>query len=172
MWLAKDIHYNTYVALKIQRSAPHYLEAAFDEVEILDQVSSYWMKKDWLDSLKKYYADNPDKLKHVTGNDCYAVQLLNCLIHHGPHGKHFVMVFEILGINLLEVIKRYNYKGAPMPLVRIMGKQCLMGLDYLHRVCKIIHTDLKPENVNLCLTEKEVQEIAERGQLTTTKMYQ
>lgn len=46
-----------------------------------------------------------------------------------------------------------------------------MGLDYLHRVCKIIHTDLKPENVNLCLTEKEVQEIAERGQLTTTKMY-
>jgi len=46
-----------------------------------------------------------------------------------------------------------------------------MGLDYLHRVCKIIHTDLKPENVNLCLTDKEVQEIAERGQLTTTKMY-
>jgi len=46
-----------------------------------------------------------------------------------------------------------------------------MGLDYLHRVCKIIHTDLKPENVNLCLTDKEVQEIAEKGQLTTTKMY-
>ena len=54
------------------------------------------------------------------------------------------MVFEILGVNLLEVIKRYNYKGAPLPLVRIMAKQCLMGLDYLHRVCKIIHTDLKP----------------------------
>jgi serine/threonine-protein kinase SRPK1 len=46
-----------------------------------------------------------------------------------------------------------------------------MGLDYLHRVCKIIHTDLKPENVNLCLTEKEVNEIALKGQLTTTKMY-
>jgi serine/threonine-protein kinase SRPK3 len=81
------------------------------------------------------------------------------------------MVFEILGVNLLEVIKRYNYKGAPLPLVRIMAKQCLMGLDYLHRVCKIIHTDLKPENVNLCLTEKEVEEIALKGQLTTTKMY-
>jgi serine/threonine-protein kinase SRPK3 len=81
------------------------------------------------------------------------------------------MVFEILGVNLLEVIKRYNYKGTPMPLVRIMAKQCLMGLDYLHRVCKIIHTDLKPENVNLCLTEQEVKEIAERGQLKTTKMY-
>ena len=57
-----------------------------------------------------------------------------------------------------------------MPLVRIMAKQCLMGLDYLHRVCQIIHTDLKPENVNLCLTEDEIKEIASRGQLTTTKM--
>ena len=35
-----------------------------------------------------------------------------------------------------------------------------MGLDYLHRVCQIIHTDLKPENVNLCLTDQEVKEIA------------
>jgi len=46
-----------------------------------------------------------------------------------------------------------------------------MGLDYLHRVCKIIHTDLKPENVSLCLTDRELREIAENGCLTTTKMY-
>jgi serine/threonine-protein kinase SRPK3 len=74
-------------------------------------------------------------------------------------------------VNLLEIMKRYDYKGIPLPLVRRIAKQVLLGLDYLHRVCKIIHTDLKPENVNLCLTDKEVQEIAERGQLTTTKMY-
>ena len=99
------------------------------------------------------------------------MNLLNCFLHNGPHGRHFVMVFEILGVNLLEVIKRYNYKGVPLPLVRIMAKQCLIGLDYLHRICKIIHTDLKPENVNMCLTDKEVNEIALKGQLTTTKMY-
>jgi serine/threonine protein kinase len=46
-----------------------------------------------------------------------------------------------------------------------------MGLDYLHRVCQVIHTDLKPENVSLCLTEEEVREIASKGQLTTTKMF-
>ena len=172
VWLAKDIQYNTYVALKIQRSASHYLVAAFDEVEILDQVASYWMKPEWLNALKKYYKTQPEKLKNITGNDCHCVQLLNCFLHHGAHGKHFVMVFEILGVNLLEVIKRYNYKGVPLPLVRIMAKQCLMGLDYLHRVCQIIHTDLKPENVNLCLTDQEVKEIASRGQLTTTKMFE
>jgi len=63
------------VALKIQRSAPHYLDAAFDEVEILDQVSSYWMKPEWLASLKKYYNNKQDqhKLNKITGEDCYSV---------------------------------------------------------------------------------------------------
>ena len=47
MWLAKDSKYDSYVALKIQKSAQHYIEAAFDEVEILDQVSSFWQKQEW-----------------------------------------------------------------------------------------------------------------------------
>jgi len=81
------------------------------------------------------------------------------------------MVFEILGVNLLEVIKRYNYKGVPLPLCRVLARQLLLGLDYLHRICEVIHTDLKPENVSLCLTEKEVLDIAKKGQLTTHKNY-
>ena len=47
VWLAKDQKYDSYVALKIQKSAQHYIEAAFDEVEILDQVSSFWQKQGW-----------------------------------------------------------------------------------------------------------------------------
>ena len=47
VWLAKDQKYDSYVALKIQKSAQHYIEAAFDEVEILDQVSSFWQKQEW-----------------------------------------------------------------------------------------------------------------------------
>lgn len=37
-------------------------------------------------------------------------------------------------------------------------------------MCKIIHTDFKPENVVINLREDEVAEIARTGQLTTTKM--
>jgi serine/threonine-protein kinase SRPK3 len=81
------------------------------------------------------------------------------------------MVFEILGVNFLEIIKRYDYKGVPIPLVRKLARQCLIGLDYLHRMCKIIHTDFKPENVVICLRDDEVEEIAKTGQLTTTKMF-
>jgi serine/threonine protein kinase len=41
----------------------------------------------------------------------------------------------------------------------------------MHRMCKIIHTDFKPENVVISLREDEVLEIARTGQLTTTKMF-
>jgi serine/threonine-protein kinase SRPK3 len=35
VWLSKDFKYDTYVALKVQKCASNYLEAAFDEVEVL-----------------------------------------------------------------------------------------------------------------------------------------
>ena len=31
---------------------------------------------------------------------------------------HSVMAFEVLGKNLLSMIKKYDYKGIPVPLVR------------------------------------------------------
>ena len=77
------------------------------------------------------------------------------------------MVFEILGVNLLEIMKRYDYKGIPLPLVRRMTKQVLIGLDYLHRKCRIIHTDLKPENVIVALNKDQLKEIAQRGQISS-----
>lgn len=34
----------------------------------------------------------------------------------------------------------------------------LMALDYMHRVCNMIHTDLKPENIMLELKGKQFEE--------------
>lgn len=43
------------------------------------------------------------------------------------------MVFETLGDNLLKLVKKYNYKGIPIPIVKNLTQQILIGLDYLHR---------------------------------------
>jgi serine/threonine-protein kinase SRPK3 len=67
--------------------------------------------------------------------------------HNAQNGRHSVMAFEVLGKNLLSPIKKYGYKGIPVRMVREICRQTLIGLDYLHRICGIIHTDLKPENV-------------------------
>ena len=137
-------------------------------MEILDVIAKNTENPEWIKSLLHYYKNDMDKLSRGGVSDhCHNVMLLNSFMYDGPNGRHFIMVFEILGVNLLEIMKRYDYKGVPMPLVRRIAKQILVGLDYLHRICKIIHTDLKPENVIVSLSNNELEEIMKRGSLST-----
>ena len=169
-WLALDTKFGTYVAIKIQKSAQQYIDAAYDEVEILQELANHNFDPSWLKSLKEYYKNEPEKLEEIESIEhTNIVQLLNSFIYHGQNGKHFCMVFEIVGVTLLELIKRYNYKGIPLPFIRIITKQILIGLDFLHRICHIIHTDLKPENVLVCLTNEELRTIQETGHLEIEK---
>lgn len=85
----------------------------------------------------------------------HTVDLLDHFRHHGPNGTHVCMVFELLGENLLGLIRRYQHRGVPAHIVRQISKQVLFGLDYMHRKCGIIHTDLKPENVLICINDVE-----------------
>ena len=155
--------------MKVQKSARHYTEAAYDEIDILMKVATSYKDSIWEQSLLGYFdgTEQADLIKSSGGtrDSCFVVQLLNTFAHHGPHGKHVCMIFEVLGINLLGIIKSYNYKGIPIPICRAMSKQMLMGLDYLHRVCGILHTDLKPENVLVKLTQEQINEIISKGSL-------
>ena len=163
-WLALDNNNGNYVAIKVQKSDERYIQGAYDEIEILQALAKKNFDKEWIKSLREYYKDDEETLKELEKVEhTQVVQLLNSFIHNGQNGKHFCMVFEVMGVTLLEIIKRYNYKGIPLPLVRIITKQILIGLDFLHRICHIIHTDLKPENVLVCLTEDELRNIQETG---------
>ena len=169
-WLALDTKFGTYVAIKIQKSAQQYIDAAYDEVEILQELANHNFDPSWLKSLKEYYKDEPEILEELESVEhTNIVQLLNSFIYYGQNGRHFCMVFEIVGVTLLELIKRYNYKGIPLPFIRIITKQILIGLDFLHRICHIIHTDLKPENVLVCLTNEELKTIQETGHFEIEK---
>lgn len=118
------------LALKVQKSASHYAEAARDEIELLGQVARGWGP------------DRPPETLPV-------VLLEDSFEHSGPNGRHVCMVFERLGDNLLELIKRFEYRGLPLTVARMLTRETLRGLDFLHRELKIIHTDLKPENILL-----------------------
>ena len=163
-WLALDNNNGNYVAIKIQKSDERYIQGAYDEIEILQALAKKNFDEEWIKSLREYYKDDPEKLNELEKVEhTQVVQLLNSFIHNGQNGKHFCMVFEVMGVTLLEIIKRYNYKGIPLPLVRIITKQILIGLDFLHRICHIIHTDMKPENILVCLTQDELRNIQETG---------
>ena len=144
VWLALKLQDKKLYALKIQKGAAKYTESAMEEEEILFDVASNYNHKEWIDSVRKYERDaNLD----VTRTHTHNLQMYDQFFHHAMHGRHSIMAFEVLGRNLLTLIKRFNFEGVPMPIVREITRQSLMGLDYLHRICNIIHTDLKPENV-------------------------
>lgn len=94
------------------------MESAFDEVEILQNVSRHSREQSWLDKLQEYKGGPILDAK----DDTHVIQLLNCFLHKTHYGEHFCMVFEILGVNLLEVIKRYDYKGVDLDIVKIITK--------------------------------------------------
>ena len=72
----------------------------------------------------------------------------------------FQLVLQVLGCNLLKLIIRSKYRGIPLENVRTIMRQVLEGLDYLHTKCQIIHTDIKPENILLCVDERDVRRLA------------
>ncbi|EPB76069.1 kinase domain protein [Ancylostoma ceylanicum] len=148
VWLCWDTKDKRFVAMKIVKSADHYTEAAQDEIKLLLAVRE---------------ADPEDP-------GCQrVVQLLDEFTVSGVNGVHTCMVFEVLGCNLLKLIIRSNYQGLPLEQVRKITKQVLEGLRYLHEKSKIIHTDIKPENVLVTMSHEEVKLMAQHA-VVATKM--
>lgn len=117
---------NRHSALKVVKSAGRYAETARDEIKLLSQVSGA-------------NASHPGR-SHI-------VSFLDSFNHAGPEDLHVCIVFEPLGENLLSLIERNKKKGVAAPLVKAIAKQVLLGLEYLHDECDLVHTDIKPENI-------------------------
>ncbi|KAJ7997891.1 hypothetical protein DPEC_G00216870 [Dallia pectoralis] len=139
VWLCWDIQVKNFVAMKVVKSAQHYTETALDEIKLLRCVRE---------------SDPCDQNKEMV------VQLIDDFKISGINGIHVCMVFEVLGHHLLKWIIKSNYQGLPLPCVKSIIKQVLQGLDYLHSKCKIIHTDIKPENILMCVDDAFVRRMA------------
>ncbi|CDI97248.1 dual specificity [Echinococcus multilocularis] len=118
---AFDHKTNTFVGLKMVRNERRFTKQAAEEIRILEL-------------LREQDVDNSRNIVH--------------LLEHFTFREHVCMTFELLNINLYELIKRNEFKGFPLPLVRKFAHSILVCLDMLHRN-KIIHCDLKPENILL-----------------------
>lgn len=76
----------------------------------------------------------------------FAVRLLT----HFLFRKHQCLVFEMLSLNLYELLKNTQFGGVSLNLIRKFAKQILKSLTFLARPdVDIIHCDLKPENILL-----------------------
>lgn len=108
-----------FVALKMVRNEKRFHRQAQEEIRILEH-------------LKKQDKDNTMNIIHIFDNFIFR--------------NHICITFELLSINLYELIKRNRFQGFSLQLVRRFSHSLLQCLDALYRN-KIIHCDMKPENV-------------------------
>ncbi|CAD7926910.1 unnamed protein product [Amoebophrya sp. A25] len=135
VWLCADERNDDIlVAMKICKSKSSVSEQALDEIALLRCISEP--------------KDMPNKE--------YCMPLKHHFWHMGPNGKHMCLIFELLGENLLALVKYTKYGGLPLSWVRKIARQVLQACDHLAKV-GVIHTDIKLENV--CVHRHDMAEV-------------
>ncbi|XP_075998162.1 dual specificity tyrosine-phosphorylation-regulated kinase 4 [Genypterus blacodes] len=112
---------NELVAIKMIRNKKRFHHQALVELKILDVI-------------KRKDKDNLHNVIHMK--------------EYFYFRNHLCISFELLGVNLYELIKKNNFQGFSLPLIRRFAHALLRCLQMLYRE-KIIHCDLKPENILL-----------------------
>lgn len=115
-----DIENNEFVAVKVIRSVPKYRDAAMIEIGVLQKLC----------------------MNDSGGRRC--VQIRNWF----DYRNHVCIVFEKLGLSLYDFLRKNSFSSFPIDLVRELGRQLLDSVALMHDL-RLIHTDLKPENVLL-----------------------
>eukprot|EP00803_Ostreobium_quekettii_P006553 evm.model.scf_1561.2 EVM.evm.TU.scf_1561.2 scf_1561:11317-16881(+) len=76
--------------------------------------------------------------------------------------SHLCIAFELMSINLYELIKQNNFQGLSLGLIRRFAVQILVSLKFL-RSLRIIHCDLKPENILLKQPNRSAVKVIDFG---------
>lgn len=82
--------------------------------------------------------------KYDKNDDHHLLRLKDTFIHR----QHLCLAFELLSVNLYELIKQNQFRGLSTTLVRVFAQQLLNALSLLNKA-HLIHCDLKPENILL-----------------------
>lgn len=121
-----------WVALKLVRNEKIYLNQSKEELKILQVLR-----------------------KQDTNGIYNVVKLIDSFMFR----NHMVFSFELLGMNLYQLLKRQQFRGFPSPRVLLVARSVLKCLELLFKN-RIIHCDIKPENIML----------ARNGDLTSVKV--
>uniref|UniRef100_A0A8C5R7Q5 non-specific serine/threonine protein kinase n=1 Tax=Leptobrachium leishanense TaxID=445787 RepID=A0A8C5R7Q5_9ANUR len=142
VWLCHDAREKKSVAVKICKSRRKFSETALDEISLLKCINGAHKKESQGENIIRFL----DDFKLI-----------------GENGLHVCLVFELLGPSLLHLMKNYGSNGLPVTCVKRILQQILQGLHFLHKKCRIIHTDIKPENILVCVNTDNLKQYVEEA---------
>ena len=95
--------------------------------------------------------NDPEDKKHI-------IRLLRSFEHKG----HLCLVFENLGADLREVLKKFGRNvGLNLKAIRSYSQQMFLALSHMKK-CQILHADLKPDNI-LVSEKRSVLKVCDLG---------
>jgi len=140
------------VALKIVKNKAEYTSQAAIEIDIFQALAKDIPQRDSLDNLM-YETEG----RHPNKQSNLMVEMFCYFMHQ----SHLCLVFELLGKNLYETLKRRQFRGLPIGVVRDILKQAIEGVNELSQR-NIVHCDVKPENI-LLVSNNAVQDLVCAG---------
>ncbi|KAJ9375692.1 hypothetical protein DTO063F5_9212 [Paecilomyces variotii] len=81
---------------------------------------------------------------------------LECFEVNSPAGKHLCLAYEPMREPIWLFQRRFKDGKIPLPLVKTYVRFLLIGLDYLHTACSVVHTDLKLDNIMITFEDPAV----------------
>ncbi|CAG8325338.1 unnamed protein product [Penicillium salamii] len=82
--------------------------------------------------------------------------LLDSFEVKGPEGPHSCLIYSPMREPLSIYQRHFADRRMPLPLIKTYIRALLTGLDYLHRECRTVHTDLKLENIMVSFEDPSV----------------
>lgn len=118
------------VAVKIIRNRPKYREQSFIEVQLLSTLR------------ERNASAHQSQQQQQQQQRAPIVRMFD----YFEFRNHLCITFELLGVNLYDILKVRYFQGLPLANIRLIAQQLLQALAFL-REQDVIHCDLKPENV-------------------------
>ncbi|KAF2207809.1 hypothetical protein CERZMDRAFT_114980 [Cercospora zeae-maydis SCOH1-5] len=121
VWLARDLQKKSFVALKLLTADCYDGNHDIFEVDILKAVS-----------------DQQNKLED--NSKSHVVELLDVFETETQAGTHRCIAMPVFGCDLDAQARRFPGRRVPVQIMKEITRQLLLGVEFLHSSCRVIHT--------------------------------
>ncbi|KAE8352212.1 protein kinase [Aspergillus coremiiformis] len=143
VWLCRDLSGHEYMALKISIQLEKFPRKGQVELNIYDH-------------LRNTESSHRGRRYIRPVHDAFEIA--------GPHGRHQCLVQPPMHLSIFDMLK-LNPEPLNAPLLKHTLKLLLDALDFLHTEARLVHTDIKADNLMLNVADQSILDDFERAEL-------